>query len=159
MRYLADNLGGYLIRVKRYSTGFSLIEMLIVLFIVALVAVLTWPSYRDVVLSSRRAEAKSMLLVVSSDQERYFSRFNRYIDDSSPLNSPASAGREKHTTSGLYTISVDACADGHLDFCFVATATPLGSQSAGGCTSLSIDNRGVRGAKGSLSDLNECWAH
>ena len=148
-----------MIRVKRSSTGFSLIEMLVVLFIVALVAVLTWPSYRDVVLSSRRAEAKSMLLVVSSDQERYFLRFNRYIDDSSPLNSPASAGREKHTTSGLYTISVDACADGRLDFCFVATATPLGSQSADGCTSLSIDNRGVRAAKGSLSDLNECWAH
>ena len=45
MRYLADNRGGYLIRVKRSSTGFSLTEMLMVLFIVALVAVLTWPSY------------------------------------------------------------------------------------------------------------------
>ena len=85
-----------MIRVKRSSTGFSLIEMLVVLFIVALVAVLTWPSYRDVVLSSRRAEAKSMLLVVSSDQERYFSRFNRYIDDSSPLTF-AGFGRQRET--------------------------------------------------------------
>ena len=144
-------------RVRGFIYGFSLVEILIVLFIIALIAVLTWPSYQNVVLGSGRAEAKAVLLGITSDQERYFSSFNSYINDASPLNAPAMAGRKRLTASGLYSISVQACAGGRLEFCFVATAMPLGSQTADACTSLSIDNRGLRTATGSLSDTSECW--
>ncbi len=141
------------------NLGFPLIEILMVLAIIALVAVSAWPSYQNVVMRTGRAEAKSALLAVTSDQERYFSSFNRYVNDASPLDAPAKTGRSRVTSSGLYTISVEACVDGRLEFCFVATATPLGSQSADACTSLSVDNRGVRTAAGSLADPNECWVH
>ena len=141
------------------NSGFSLIEILMVLAIIALVAVSAWPSYQNVVIRTGRAEAKSALLAVTSDQERYFSSFNRYVNDASPLDAPAKTGRSRVTASGLYTISVEACVDGRLEFCFVATATPLGAQSADACTSLSIDNAGVRTATGSLAESNECWIH
>ena len=156
---MAGNRGGSLNRGQHDSLGFSLIEILTVLFIVALLAVFAWPSYQAVVLDAGRAEAKATLLGVTSEQERYFSSFNRYVNDASPLDAPASAARRKLTPSGRYSVAVETCEGGSLAFCFVATATPLGSQVNDACTSLSIDNTGRRSATGSLSDTDDCWTY
>jgi type IV pilus assembly protein PilE len=154
---MAGNRGGSLNKAQHDRSGFSLIEILTVLFIAALLAGLTWPSYRAVNLGAGRAEAKATLLMVASEQERHFSNFNRYVNDASPLDAPATAGRRKLTASGRYSVSVEACEGGSLAFCFVATAIPLGSQINDACTSLSIDSTGRRSAAGSLSDTDDCW--
>jgi type IV pilus assembly protein PilE len=153
----AGNRGGSLNNEQHDRSGFSLVEILTVLFIVALLAGLTWPSYQAAVLDAGRAEAKATLLMVTSEQEHYFSNFNRYVNDASPLDAPATAGRRKLTSSGRYSVSVEACESSSLAFCFVATATPLGSQINDVCTSLSIDSTGRRSAAGSLSYADDCW--
>lgn len=135
--------------------GFTLVELLIVIAIMGVLMSIALPAYQNSVLRSGRAEAKSELLQVASDQERYFSNFNTYVDDATPLNTPVVADRDRTTQNGLYTISVAACGGGAITNCFVATATAAGDQAADACTTLTISNTGARGATGDTTE--ECW--
>jgi type IV pilus assembly protein PilE len=65
-------------RVK--ARGFSLIELLIAMVIVAILASIAIPSYNTYILRSHRTDAKSALLDLASLEERYFSAFNGYTD-------------------------------------------------------------------------------
>lgn len=136
--------------------GFTLLELLIVVAIMGVLASIALPAYQNSALRAGRAEGKSELLQVASDQERYFSNFNTYVDDATPLNTPVVADRDRTTQNGLYTISVAACGGGALANCFLATATAAGDQTGDACTTITITNTGVRGATGDT--VAECWA-
>lgn len=132
--------------------GFTLIEILIVVAIIGVLAAIAIPSYQNSVMVSRRAEAKSTLLQVASDQERFFSSNNTYSTNALPLAAPPVATRASE--NGFYVISVAACGAG-IATCFVATATPQGDQTADLCTTLTLNSVGVRGATGGTAA--ECW--
>jgi len=136
-------------------SGFTLIEILIVVAILGILVSIALPAYQNSVIRSGRAEAKGELVQVASDLERYFSNFNTYITDALPLNTPAVAARTRTTRTGLYVIGVAACAGGVIANCFIATATPQGDQAADACTTITLTNTGVRGATGGTVD--ECW--
>ena len=135
--------------------GFSLIELLIAMAIMGILVAVALPVYTNSVVRSNRAEAKNELMQVAAEQERFFSSNNTYSDDATPLITPNVAGRDRTTTNAWYTISVAACAGGAIGNCFIATATPQGTQTADVCTTLTITNTGVRGATGSTAD--DCW--
>lgn len=145
-------------RSSRLRQGaFSLIELLIVVFIAGIIAVIAVPSYLDSVRAAGRAEAKTGLFAVASDLQRYFSNFNTYIDDAQPLSSPAEAGRLRQTQTGLYSIAVTACEGGVIRDCFLATATPQGAQALDACSEFSMDSRGRRMAESETLSADECW--
>ena len=60
------------------SYGFSLIELMVVVVIVGVLASIAYPSYRDQVRKTRRADAKSALLDAAAKMERYYTQFGRY---------------------------------------------------------------------------------
>lgn len=139
-----------------HSQGFTLLELLIVVAIMGVLASVALPAYQNSVLRSGRAEAKSELLQVASDQERYFSNFNTYVNDATPLITPIVAGRDVTTQNALYIISVDVCGAGiPMTTCFLATATADGDQTADACTTLTVTSTGARGATGDTTE--ECW--
>ena len=53
------------------QTGMTLIELLIVLVIVGILAGVAWPSFREAVHKSRRADAMSALTEIMQAQERW----------------------------------------------------------------------------------------
>lgn len=140
---------------RREFKGFSLIELLIAMAIMGILVAVAMPVYTNSVIRSNRAEAKNELMQVASEQERFFSSNNTYTNDATPLLTPNVADRDRTTTNAWYLISVDACAGGAITNCFIATATPQGTQVADVCTTLTITNTGVRGATGSTTD--DCW--
>jgi len=137
---------------SKHSQAFTLIELLIVVAIIGLLSAIAIPSYRNSVLRSGRAEAKGELMVVASDQERYFSSNNSYVLDATPLIT--TDGTDRTTTNALYEITIAACGAG-IASCFIATATPQGDQANDDCTTLTVNSVGVRGATGDTVD--ECW--
>lgn len=67
-------------RMRRIS-GFSLIELMITVAVVAILASVAYPSYREHVVRSLRSEAQQFMLQVANRQEEYFLNTRMYADD------------------------------------------------------------------------------
>ena len=136
--------------------GFTLIELMIVVVIVAILAAVAIPSYQNSIQKTRRAEAKEALTRIAAAQERYFFTNNGYViadADLSDLNA-STTSPDGHYTIGVAT---GACGDSS---CYVLTATAKGSQVKDtACGTFTINHVGTQTAKKSDGTVNtaECW--
>jgi type IV pilus assembly protein PilE len=73
----------------RRAAGFTLIELMIAVAIVAILASIAYPSYRNYVLRGQVIQATNGLSAVSANMERYF-QDNRQYNSVSPGVPPAS---------------------------------------------------------------------
>ncbi|MGB6187978.1 MAG: type IVa pilus pseudopilin TppA [Aeromonas molluscorum] len=128
--------------------GFSLIELMIVVAIVAILGAIGYPSYQRYVLSSHRVEAKKMLLDAANRQETYFMDFNRYTSAAGSLNIP------DVSDSGYYHLVISAAANSYILF-----ATASGAQGRDSdCIIFSLDQDGATQAENLAGNQNdECW--
>lgn len=148
------------------NKGVTLIELMVVIIIVATLASIAIPSYRQYVLRTHRTEAKSALLNLASAQERFYLECNRYTTNlTGPINGTCGTlatpgtrglGMPESTGSGYYTLAI---ANGANATTFDATATAAGSQADdSACASLSIDAQGNRTATKSGGGVSTvCW--
>lgn len=132
----------------RYSKGFTLIELMIVVLILGILSSIAIPSYRDYVLRSKRVEAQSALLNFAAQQERYFSRTNAY----GSLND---VGMPASTENGLYALSVVRSAFGGVpNLRYTLTATAQNTQANdSACAVITLTSTGVKGG----TTAGECW--
>ncbi len=72
-------------RKLKKTLGFTLIELMIVVAIVAILAAIAYPSYRDSIRKSRRVDAKSALTDIAQKQEAFYARNGSYTDDMKDL--------------------------------------------------------------------------
>jgi type IV pilus assembly protein PilE len=117
-------------RSRRRLRGFTLIELMIVVGVIALLSMIALPSYMDSVRKSRRAEAVAALSSLQQAQERWRANCPQYTTalTSPAASSPASMcavgtglGLSATTSDGRYTIAVaSATATG-----YTATATAV----------------------------------
>ncbi len=122
--------------------GYTLVELLACLLIVALLSAIALPGYRGVVLRAHRNEARLALLGIQAQQERDYIERHRYTDT---LAATQSEG-------GRYELAITLSDDGQR---YVARAQPhSGSDQAqdSACTLLSINESGDRTASSEA-----CW--
>ena len=128
------------------NRGVTLLEILIVTAIVAMLAGIAYPSYRDYTQRAKRTEAIAQLLEIAANQERFYLNANRYgtlseLGYATPLV----------TKSGTYTVTVPSNdAEGYLA---TATYNHTGAEYER-CRSFSIDQLGNKNSTGSLEN---CW--
>ena len=127
--------------------GFTLIELLIALACVALLASLAWPSYQSLVLRSQRAQARASLLQAAHWFERAASANGSY-----PLANdvPASV---LHIDGQRYKMTVTSTAQS-----YTLSATPLGTQAADACGTLTVNHIGVHNVQGASQTAAQCWS-
>jgi len=131
---------------KTNAGGFTLVETMIAVALLAIVLAFALPSYRAYVLRSNRTEATEALLTAAACQERIYTRANAYD----------TAACEGTSSNSLYSITI-ATSNGNQNF--VATAAPQGQQSEDGCGSVAIDHAGVKTAAGlGGSFAQTCWS-
>jgi type IV pilus assembly protein PilE len=134
--------------VGRRIAGFTLIELMIVVAVVAILSAVAYPSYQDQVRKSRRAQAKADLVEYAQLAERWHTTNNTYEGFTLPTNqSPREAGAPSryglviNTTQSTFTIT--------------ATATSSGGQDKDKCGNLGINQAGVK--TNSAGTLSDCW--
>lgn len=123
------------------NKGFTLVELMISVAIVALLAAIAIPAYQQYILESRRTDAISALTGAAAEQELFFTFDNKYSKDISQLGGNTS--RE-----GYYRLSVIA-----TDTTFILRAVPSNGSSQASdtsCLSITLDHLGTRLPA-------ECW--
>jgi type IV pilus assembly protein PilE len=117
--------------------GFTLIELMIVLVVVAILAAVALPAYNDQLRKSVRAQAQAFLTDSASRQQQYLVEKRKYAASVPALGMAAPAG-----VSSAFAISV-AAADGPPPT-FLITATASGDQAKDACAVMTIDSAGNR---------------
>ena len=146
---------------RRGSHGFTLMELLIALTIVALLAAVALPSYQSAICKVRRAEGKSALLRLMQQQEQVYTQRISYVAFSASSLGPDGqlfkwfSGTSPATSS--YEIEGVACQGSHIANCVLLVAHPGTAQvnrnfSDPACGALRLDSEGRTGADG-----NGCW--
>ncbi|MES2218583.1 MAG: type IV pilin protein [Pseudomonadota bacterium] len=130
------------------SKGFSLIEIMLVLFIVGLLMAISVPYYSQHVVQQNRLVAASSLLKLSSALERYYLENNSYAGATL-----ANLGFAASVANNQYLVGmVNAGADG-----FLISARPVNRQARDTvCATLSLNAVGEKSISGSGS-VAECW--
>lgn len=125
------------------TEGFSLIELLVSLLIVAILATLAYPGYIRQQLRSNRSEAYSALNNILQAEERFAADHGRYTFDLSKLG----YGNPHRTASGNYSISALDCKEQPGNHCVRLTASAQGAQKQddnGEGGNLSLNSRGMK---------------
>lgn len=124
--------------------GITLIELMIVVVIVAIIASIAYPSYREQMQKTRRADAHSALMDAAARMERRYTQFGSY--------SAALAGMGILATSpeGYYGITATLAGNPQT---FLLTASPIAgsAQDGDGCGNFTINQAQVKTVSGSLS--------
>lgn len=126
--------------------GFSLVELIITLAIVAILATITVPSFSGLVAKSRRSDAVSVLLQVQLAQARWRADRLSYAADLALLgwNPPESE-------DGYYRLRIN-----YADVVgFMVTAQPMGVQQGDVCGVFAVDENGPVFRDGFADQ--DCW--
>jgi type IV pilus assembly protein PilE len=141
----------------RPAAGFTLIEVVIALAIVAITTMLAAASYRGYILRSHRVAAVQALLAAAAEQEKYHLSYGRYGDrlDAAAGDDPPGLPVASRTPGGHYSLTVASASA--AEYRVVATATSDRSDPL--CWSLSIDESGRRQATDSrgADSAGRCW--
>ncbi len=133
--------------------GFTLIELMITVAIIAILAAIALPSYQDYVRKGRRADAQSFMQEVVARQQHFLLDRRAYGTSITAATSAGGLGMTVPTNvSGFYGVAI-ATDNTTAPPSFTLTAAPSGSQAYDKCGTLTLDHRGVKTATGS----GVCW--
>jgi type IV pilus assembly protein PilE len=148
--------------MKRGS-GFSLIELMIVMAVLLVLAALAYPSYAGYLTKTRRIEGQIALTEAIQQQERFYTRNNTYIAFSSG-STDAEARRFKWwsgsaAATSAYELRARACPGRDLTQCVEVQALPGTAMvdakfKDAECATLTLDSSGAQTASG---PLQHCW--
>lgn len=133
------------------SSGFTLIELMIVVAVVAILAAIALPNFNESVRKSKRGQAKADMVELAQMAERYHSVQNSYVGfwgtvPATRKISPATGGTTAYLLQEVETANT-----------FTLTAVPQNGQVKDTrCGTLGLSNTGEK-TKNGTGVLSDCW--
>lgn len=131
-------------RTKQHNyneSGFTLIELMIVVAIIAILAAIAVPNYMSHIAKSRRADAQGALLSFANAMERYYTTNGTYQGATAATVFSATYPSDGSAVYYNLSVNTDTNSDGvHDDYTLTADAT--GSQEGDG--NLQYTSTGVK---------------
>ena len=150
------------------QTGFSLIELMIVVAIIGIIAAIAYPSYLEQVKSTRRGDAQGALASFANAMERYYTQNNTYIGAdggnsaiTNTLTTPAAGVFANQSPSDgtpfynlrIYNLTANS---------FELRAVPIAGSAQAGDGFIQLSSTGQRGwdvdDSGSISASENTWS-
>lgn len=152
--------------LNRYkqSTGFTLLELMVVIAIIGILAAVAYPSYLGQLQQSRRSDAKIILMEIINRQEVFKSNYGVYTTvviapsgcagAACGLNLASANGKE-----GYYAVTAAAGPTGSIASSVTLTAARIAGAAQANdaaCASFTLTSTGVKGVTGTAS-VADCW--
>lgn len=133
----------------RHARGWTLIELVIALAVVAIIAAFAYSAYNDQVMKSRRADGQAMLFAAAQRQQQFFTINGNFT----VTVGEGGLGMATASPEGYYTLSISATAN-----TYALTATRAGVQASDtDCGNLTLNHLGVRGTVDGTLPAAKCW--
>ena len=142
------------------QAGFTLIELMVVVAIVAIIFAFAFPSYERYVVRAKRAVGQNVLMQVADRQQQFFMDNKRFAADLTNLGFGATpfvvdddgVSTVAGDTDAVYSVALSNV----TATTWTATATPLNGQLSRdtSCGNLTINQAGAKGKSGAGDN---CW--
>ena len=129
------------------TRGFTLVELIITIAIVAILVAVALPTYRDHMRKSRRAEAQAYLMAIAGRQAQFLVDTRAYAATLGTINIPQPA-----SVDAAYDVTLAAAGGPPPTFTITAAPKPGTDQTQERCGTLAIDQTGAKTAS-----LSSCW--
>lgn len=152
--------------------GFTLIELMIVVGIIAILASVAYPAYTSSIIKGKRAEGRAALTELLQQQERYMTQRNCYIGFTTtaggvatatspgtacggvtPATVPFKVFSGENVTNSAYILEATACTATTIAECVMVQARPVKPDAEAG--TLQILSTGQKTCSG--TDTSVCW--
>lgn len=130
------------------NSGFTLIELMIVVAIIGILAAIAYPSYQNHIEKTRRSVAQAELMELAQWMERRYTASYDYRDGTDAPDLPfETSPRDGNATFYNLKFQGTVARDS-----FTLEAAPAGAQANDDCGTLTLDSSGTKGAAKS-----GCW--
>jgi type IV pilus assembly protein PilE len=139
--------------MKQRQRGFTLVELMLVVAVIAVLAAIAIPLYQEYILRAKRNACEAVMVSVAGVFERRHSAANSYMkptvtaaDD--PAHLPGDTPTSRPTCPEKGPKSYDLSVDNVTASSWTLIAKPYGTQEADKCGTLAINHLGQKFASG-----------
>jgi prepilin-type N-terminal cleavage/methylation domain-containing protein len=142
----------------RRNSGFTLIELMIVVVIIGILAAIAIPRFGGVSRSAKQAEAESVLKQIHTLQEAHFQKYNQYASNIDPATaeSATNLGGWENPNAKFYNFA--AASGNTTSYCANATLTTEGTNAGVQPMSIRVANRAALTATDGKPQVGACAA-
>lgn len=133
--------------------GFTLVEVMITIVIVAILAAIGYPIYTKYVRNSRRTAAITALQRAAAAEEKYYAIHNIYAASLTALSYSSNAVSIPSATQEWYVLSASLDTSGG----YVLKAKPTGLQAQDPCGTYQLTSTGATSVSSKTQTISKCW--